>query len=158
MKSKLFLVFLGFIFSSCATVYVAKEKTYAKLNPKEAVVYFYRESMFQGSFTTYNVWTNEANPEKVGTLKNGSYFYRTNTPGKRTFFVNGEVRSALTIDLKPGQIYYVQCTINFGFWAARPKLSEVTENEALSKIKSGELDMTTLEAPPDARPSHETGY
>jgi hypothetical protein len=141
------VMILGLAFIGCANMKVAKEKSYAKEDSKLATVYFYRESMFQGWMAKYYIWENETAPVKLGGLKNGSYFYTQTAPGKKTFFINGEVRSAVTIDLKPGKTYYVQCNINMGFWAARPKLTEVTENEGLRQVKDSDLVMTEL--PPE---------
>lgn len=136
---------LCLVLAGCASVKVAKEKTLATPKKGKGVVYFYRESAFVGSATSYNIWYNEANPKKIGSLKNGSYFYEYFDPGTYTFFINGEVRDVTKIKVEANKTYYVMNTINMGVWAARPKLMEVTEGEALSKIQDAKMDMTTLD-------------
>lgn len=144
MKRRFFLFFSLLAAVSCASVNVAKEKTYPTPAKGQAMVYFYRESMFQGSATSYNIWYDEAAPKKIGSLKNGSYFHTQLPPGKYTFFVNGEVRSAVSFEMKANKTYFVNMNINMGFWAARPKLTPVAEEGALERIKGTDLVMTEL--------------
>ncbi|MCC6137919.1 MAG: DUF2846 domain-containing protein [Bdellovibrionaceae bacterium] len=135
---------LMLVLCSCATVNVAEQRSFAKPDSKKSTIYFYRESAFAGWSAKYNIWEDESKPQKIGALKNGSYFFITVPPGKKTFFVNGEVRSAVTLDMLPGKTYYIQNNINMGFWVARPKLTEVTESEALRQIKDTDIVMTVL--------------
>ncbi len=133
------------LLSACAGVKVAKENTMAKPRAGYGVVYFYRESAFFGWALSYNIWENEQTPKKLGALGSGNYFYKHLTPDKYTFFINGEVRDVATIDVKANKTYYVLNTMGMGFWAGRPKLTEVTENQGRGELNSGDLRMTLAE-------------
>lgn len=148
MKLKLFCFGIALlILNACASVKMAKENTMAKPKAGYGVVYFYRESAFQGWALSYNIWENEQNPKKLGSLGSGHYFYKYFPPGKYTFFTNGEVRDVAVVDVKANHTYYVQNRIDMGFWTGRPKLTEVSTNEGEGQFKSGELKMTMDNTP-----------
>jgi hypothetical protein len=140
------LVTLFSLLSACAHVNIAKEKSYATPKAGYGVVYFYRESHFVGGATSYNIWNNNTKPPiKLGSLQNGSYFYTYVKPGHYQFVINGEVQGSAEFDIEAGKTYYVQNRIDVGFWAARPKLTEVTKSEGEKQIKDSDMKMTTLD-------------
>ncbi len=63
----------------------------------------------------------------IGLLKAGSYFAFQATPGKHTYSAETEARSSVTLDVQPGQVYFIEGGIGMGFWAGRPQLAEVTK-------------------------------
>lgn len=136
------LLSLFLLTSACASVNVAKQKAFPRPKPGHGMVYVYREKVFQGWLTSQNIWENESSPRKIGAVKNGSYFAASLPPGRRTIFVNGEVRSAVQLDVKAGETYYLMCNINMGWWTARPKLTQVIESEALGRMKDASMVMT----------------
>lgn len=91
---------------------------------ESAVVYFLRESAFTGGGITYFIFEDDT---KIGLLKSGSYFIHKATPGKHTYLAETESRAAVTLDIQPGQTYYIEGSIGMGFWAGRPQLTEITK-------------------------------
>jgi len=150
---KLTLLFaaIASLTTGCAQVNLAKEKTFAEAKSGYGIIYFYRESHYAGGATSYNIWNNDTKPPvKIGALGNGTYFYMYEKPGHHQYVVNGEVQGSADFDVEAGKTYYIQNRIDFGFWAARPKLVEVTKNEGEKQIRDPELKMTTLEAQAEA--------
>ena len=88
------------------------------------MVYFLRESAFTGGGITYFIFEDDT---KIGLLKSGSYFIHKATPGKHTYLAETESRAAVTLDIQPGQTYYIEGSIGMGFWAGRPQLTEITK-------------------------------
>lgn len=91
---------------------------------ESAVVYFLRESAFTGGGITYFIFEDDT---KIGLLKSGSYFIHKATPGKHTYLAETESRAAVTLDIQPGQTYYIEGSVGMGFWAGRPQLTEITK-------------------------------
>ena len=91
---------------------------------ESAVVYFLRESAFTGGGITYFIFEDAT---KIGLLKSGSYFIHKATPGKHTYLAETESRAAVTLDIQPGQTYYIEGGVGMGFWAGRPQLTEITK-------------------------------
>ena len=91
---------------------------------ESAVVYFLRESAFTGGGITYLIFEDDT---KIGLLKSGSYFIHKATPGKHTYLAETESRAAVTLDIQPGQTYYIEGSVGMGFWAGRPQLTEITK-------------------------------
>jgi len=153
MKFMKLILLAGLMLSlgACAEVKMAKENTMGAPKKDAGLVYFYREKHFVGGATAYNVWENEKAPHRLGSLGNGTYFYTYLKPGKYTFYVNGENRGASNLNIKAGQTYYLQNRIDPGVWAARPKLTEVTESEAMKELTGGELKMS-ISAADDPNP------
>lgn len=125
------IVALLFLFSvGCAKMplrgdYV-EEKSPPQIQADEqsAAIVFFREWAFTGGGMSYFI-TEDTN--NIGLLKAGSYFAYRATPGKHTYSAETEARSSVTLDVQPGQTYYIEGGIGMGFWAGRPQLSEVTK-------------------------------
>ena len=94
------------------------------------VVYIYRPPKGIGGGVYYDV---KANQSVVTTLYNGGYFAYFCKPGETEFSAKTESTSSVTVDVKPGQIYYVKGTVGIGFLVGRPHLSvespEIGEKE-----------------------------
>ena len=152
------IVALLFLFSvGCAKMplrgdYV-EEKSPPQIQADEqnATIVFFREWAFTGGGMSYFI-TEDTN--NIGLLKAGSYFAYRATPGKHTYSAETEARSSVTLDVQPGQIYYIEGGIGIGFWAGRPQLSEVTK-PIFDKVKP-DLKYIRLESPVDAAQFKET--
>ncbi|GAB1254083.1 DUF2846 domain-containing protein [Desulfovibrio falkowii] len=109
---------------------------------QNAAIVFFREWAFTGGGMTYFVTEDTRN---IGLLKAGSYFVYKALPGKHTYSAETEAKSSVTLDVQPGQTYYIEGGIGMGFWAGRPQLSEVTK-PAFDKVKP-ELKYIRLATP-----------
>ena len=112
---------------------------------QSAAIIFFREWAFTGGGMSYFI-TEDTN--NIGLLKAGSYFTYRATPGKHTYSAETEARSSVTLDIQPGQTYYIEGGIGMGFWAGRPQLSEVTK-PVFDKVKS-DLKYIRLATPEEA--------
>lgn len=93
-------------------------------NENMAAIYFFREWAFTGGGMSYFITEDT---KTIGLLKAGSYFAFQTTPGKHTYSAETEARSSVTLDVQPGQVYFIEGSIGLGFWAGRPQLAEVTK-------------------------------
>lgn len=112
---------------------------------QSASIVFFREWAFTGGGMSYFITEDT---KDIGLLKAGSYFAYRATPGKHTYSAETEARSSLTLDIQPGQTYYIEGGIGMGFWAGRPQLSEVTK-PIFDKVKS-DLKYIRLATPEEA--------
>ncbi|WP_225072842.1 DUF2846 domain-containing protein [Desulfuromonas sp. CSMB_57] len=95
----------------------------------KGVVYIYRPSRFIGGGVSYDVKVGET---PVTTLYNGGYFPYFSDPGEVEFWAKTESRSAVTLDIKAGETYFVKGTVGVGLLVGRPHLT-VVPNEAAGK-------------------------
>ena len=124
--------FLGIylLLSGCATL----GPVYQKVDPipeGTGIVYIYRPSAFGGSGVSYDVKVGET---VITTLYNGGYHPYVSKPGEIEFWAKTESRSAVTLDIAPGQIYYLKGTVGIGFFVGRPHLMVIPEETALKEI------------------------
>lgn len=68
-------------------------------------IVFYRRSDITGAWTSFTIREGD---KDVGKLKNGSYFVDVVEPGPHTFVLHNLARKQITVDVQPGQTYYVQ--------------------------------------------------
>ncbi len=87
------------------------------------LIYFLREDAFTGGGISYFIFEDDT---KIGLLKSGTYFVHKSTPGKHTYLAETEARSLVTLEIQPGQTYYIEGGVALGMWAGRPQLTEVT--------------------------------
>jgi hypothetical protein len=124
------LVVLGFMVG-CATVSVQTKNIYPEPRSDQALVYFYRESKFVGSFISYNINVND---ELVGAVANGTYFFVFLDPGTHTITAKTETKESKTMTVEAGETYYICCDVEMGFFAGRPELTIVNEAEGKSEL------------------------
>ncbi len=120
-KLILMLLLLGLLLlSSCAT-----GPKFAKVDsiPEDkGVVYIYRPASPVGMAVVYQVIANAA---VIMPLQNGGYYAYFAKPGENEFQAATETVSSVTLDVKPGQTYYIKGTLGVGFAMGRPRLAIV---------------------------------
>lgn len=67
--------------------------------------------------------------DRISALGAGKYFILNLTPGTHGFNARSEARDDLTLEIEPGETYYVRCTIRMGFMVGRPNLAPSTAEE-----------------------------
>jgi hypothetical protein len=112
--------------TSCSTPHFQK----AEVPEDMGLVYFYKPKK---SFSPDLNYVIRVNGFEIDTLLNGGYFTYMAKPGRIQFSARNEITSYLTLDVKPGQVYYIKGTSRPGSLIARPHLqlisSEAAENE-----------------------------
>jgi len=125
----LLLLLIGlFLLSSCATGPAFKK--IETIPENMGLVYIYRPGKAMGAAVSYQV---KANGVPIIRLNPGGYYAYLAKPGEIEFSAKTESSSSITIDVKPGETYYLKGTIGIGFFVGRPHLvvvtPEVGENE-----------------------------
>jgi hypothetical protein len=95
----------------------------------KGLVYLYRPSSFIGGGVSYDVKVGET---PVTTLYNGGYYPYFSDPGEVEFWAKTESKSAVTLDVKAGETYFVKGTVGVGLLVGRPHLT-VVPNETGGK-------------------------
>lgn len=120
--SILLLLLIGlFLLSSCATGPAFKKVETIPENM--GLVYIYRPGKAMGAAVSYQV---KANGVPIIRLNPGGYYAYLAKPGEIEFSAKTESTSSITIDVKPGETYYLKGTIGIGFFVGRPHLVIVT--------------------------------
>lgn len=111
------------VMSGCATSGPAFQKV-ENIPADKGLVYIYRSSSFKGAAVSYDVHVkNKGNDKVVTNLKNGGYFPYFADAGENEVWAKTEAKSSVTLDVKPGQTYYVKGGIRMGFAIGRPELT-----------------------------------
>ena len=69
------------------------------------------------------------NNARISALGAGKYFKIPVEPGTHSYMAKSEAKDVLTLEVDPGETYYVRCTIKMGIMAGRPNLSPSTKDE-----------------------------
>lgn len=110
-------------------------------------VVFFRPSSMLGMALSFSVHEGE---KGIGKLGNGSYFVHVADPGTHLFTIQSEVTDKLTLEIDPGETYYVKQTIGVGVVAGRPRLSPSEQGEfERQKLKVSTKKATDLKAKGD---------
>lgn len=83
------------------------------------------------------------NDERISALGAGKYFIHNPTPGKHTYVVSSEAKDVLTMEIEPGETYFVRCKIKMGIMMGRPNIgpSDQAEFDGVShKLKLVDAD------------------
>ncbi len=144
---RIFLLLPILLLGACTTplaVGVEKHEQHfdtASVPSNHGLVYFYRDSKFVGWARGIYV---TADGERVGALNSGTYFVYEAAPGKHAFSVENWMHDnpTRTIDVAAGKKYYMEGTLEMGFWDAMPRLKIVHEQEGEAAIQS--LKYSTL--------------
>ncbi|HEU4779108.1 MAG TPA: DUF2846 domain-containing protein [Steroidobacteraceae bacterium] len=92
----------------------------AAADTSTGTVVFFREKKFAGAAISYKVRENGV---ELCKLKSGSYCTVQVPAGKHVYEVHSEAKDALTLEVEPGETYYVIGAISVGFLAGHPNLS-----------------------------------
>jgi hypothetical protein len=103
-------------------------------------VVFFREKKFAGGAVSYKVRENGV---ELCKLKSGSFCTVQAPAGKHEYVVHSEAKDVLTLEVEPGETYYVAGGISVGFLAGRPNLSP-SDKAAFDGMKSKLKDNTGL--------------
>lgn len=107
------------LMSGCATTGPAFTKV-ENIPAGKGLVYIYRPASFKGAAISYDVHVKD----KVATnLTNGGYAPYFADPGENEVWAKTEAKSSVTVDVKPGQVYYIKGGTRMGFALGRPDLS-----------------------------------
>lgn len=98
----------------------------------KGTVVFYRVKKFSGGAITFNIQDSERN---YGPIKNGGKITVNVEPGERTFFSQVLSSDAVSLNIEAGKTYYVKATVKVGYYAGRPKLTQVDEKTAKKEMK-----------------------
>ncbi|MEO8019028.1 MAG: hypothetical protein ABI769_14540 [Pseudomonadota bacterium] len=101
-------------------------------------VVFFREKKMIGAAIRYKV---RENAEELCKLGSGTFCSVQASAGTHRYDVHTEASDQLTIDVKPGQIYYVVGAISMGAFAGHPKLT-VTDKATFDGMKAKLKDNT----------------
>jgi len=71
--------------------------------------------------------------ERISALGKGKYFLLNLAPGAYEFNAKSEAKDVLNLEVEPGEVLYVKCTIRMGMMAGRPNLAPSTAAEFASK-------------------------
>ena len=145
--------------AGCATSGPAFQPV-AKIPRGMAVIYIYRTPEFGGDALNYEV---KAHERVVTTLRSGGYYPYAVTPGSvelwartaarqssyrhatpppersdtdllRLKAIDDAAKSAVTLDVKAGQVYYVKGEAGVRYFVGRPRLQVVTREQGESEI------------------------
>lgn len=101
-----------------------RNKSTLPKNADYAIVHFYRPNGGPGLLLGYNIKTSH--DSIIGRMESGSYFdFKTKNFGLHTFYGTLETKETLTIDIKQGEEYYVQCKVKYGVAFGRPMINLV---------------------------------
>jgi hypothetical protein len=135
-KGSLAKLLLGLLLvGGCASLGPAYQKV-GTVPDGKGVVYVYRPSSIIGGAVAYDVKVGET---VVTTLHNGGYYPYVATPGEVEFWAKTESRSAVTLDVKAGEAYYIKGTVGVGFLMGRPHLMVVPATTAEPEIADCKL-------------------
>ena len=93
-------------------------------NPDKGLVIFYRSKKFSGGAIRFNI--NHAQGS-LGVLNSGTMVYGYFEPGQRQFWSHVISQDSITIDVKAGNVYFVEGETKMGIYAGRPSFRPVDE-------------------------------
>ena len=107
-------------------------------------VVFFREKKFAGAAISYKVRENGV---ELCKLKSGSYCSVQVPAGKHEYEVHSEAKDVLTLEVEPGETYYVVGALSVGFLAGHPNLSP-SDKGAFEGMKAKLKDNTGQDLDP----------
>ena len=110
-----------------------------KPSKDKAMVYIVRHSL-SGSIIKFDVFVDgKEDKDHMGYTRGDQYIYFEVSPGKHTIYSEAETFAEKEIELKAGEIIYINQEVKPGIIMARNNLKEVPETVAKYYIKNGEL-------------------
>ena len=106
----------------------------------KALIYVMRTTNF-----AYNIHSKLAVDGKwMGTNRGKTYFYITVDPGEHHFCSEAANQDAITMAVKPGEIYYLLQHVKAGTWKARTKLYVLNETKGKEELRALNLSVFTV--------------
>jgi hypothetical protein len=100
--------------------------------PEKAIVYVYRNARFFGDAVVYTV---NAGGVPLVKLQPGGYIALVAEPRETEFSARTEATTSITLDLEPGETYYLKGGVGVGFLIGRPQLTLVDDVVGASEIQ-----------------------
>lgn len=69
------------------------------------------------------------NGERLSALGAGKYFILPVDPGSHSYTVKSEATDLLTLEVEPGETYFIKCKIKMGIMVGRPNIAPSTQAE-----------------------------
>ena len=110
----------------------------AQAGGNTGTIVFFRAKKFAGAAVGFKVRENDV---ELGRLRNGTYFIIHPTAGKHEYVVHAAAEDKLTLEIDPGETYYVQANITVGALAGRPNLAP-SDQATFEKLKADLKDAT----------------
>lgn len=129
------LLLVILLLQGCASLGPAYTKV-EQIPENKGLIYIYRPSSIVGGGISPDVKVGET---VIATLYNGGYYPYFANPGEVELWAKTESKSAVTLDVKPGETYYVKGTIGVGFFVGRPHLIVVSPEEGAKEIAACKL-------------------
>lgn len=127
------------VMSGCATSGPAFQRV-ENIPADKGLVYIYRSASFKGAAVSYDVHVKHNNNDKVVTkLKNGGYYPYFADAGENEVWAKTEAKSSVTLDVKPGQTYFVKGGIRMGFAVGRPELTMQPADVGIAEVAECKL-------------------
>jgi len=125
---------LAVVFTGCG----AKGKQFSGFQLPEkgkGMVYVYRPSSFIGGGVYYDVKNQNNNNEVIGTLRNGGFFSKQMSPGKKILMAKTESTETVPVNVVANEIVCVKGGVSMGILVGRPDLVAVTNSTCEVEIK-----------------------
>ena len=98
----------------------------------KGLVCFFREGAFLGCAVNFSVYDDR---EKIGVLRNDSYFFVEAEPGLHTYVAKTEVSDRLHVVVEENQTLFIAGSTKLGAFVGQPVLRLANESEGRAKIK-----------------------
>ncbi len=134
------IALLALLVSGCASVPMAspEEDRVAKQfrpTPGKATIYLYRNEIFGGAIAMQVMLDGRP----MGQTGPETYFRWVVEPGRHTISVAAENVAELSIDTRPGGIYFVWQEIKMGLFMARTRLELVDPQRGMAGVNESSL-------------------
>lgn len=110
--------------------------------PETGNVYFFRLPNYSGSGVKMTILSNG---QAIAKLRNASYFRYEAEPGDYIFSFGFGSSSTVSLNVEPGEDYYIKCYFNMGLWSGIPILELVDPVSGKSTISGNRLSEQTPE-------------
>lgn len=113
----------------CAILLTSGIKLYAQ--DSTATIHFYRTGSAKGAMVTYKLFSDTT---LLGVIKPNTVIHHSVKAGTNEFNSKTEVRKTFSINAKPGEEYYVKCSVAMGVFVGTPKFELVSKTEGAEAI------------------------
>ena len=137
------IVILIALVSACTSSKLTEHIELPTARKDQALIYFFRERKFVGGSATIYIYEGKENrTNQISTLENGTFFYIYREPGAYIFWPKYQPKNSVTINLAPGEIYYIEGEISWCILSCHKALSIVLPEDGEPEFL--ELNLITL--------------